>query len=246
LLRRRYPASSLLRASPPPRTAEPAPRGVLVAGHAPTPPGLPVFRVTSSCRHAVATTPVGSQGIHRSVFRLSAGGTRPRDSSLRRQITGSAPTLRISRLAQRSLLLRPVDSLTPQGSFFLKCFSPIRYLLEPPQALPAGTTSRRAGFAPAGNNTTFHGTQFDFRHENPGMQISGKSAIVLGVTVKPRKGTFFDTDRDSGCRTSSSSSVHRKRTPVDRSCEAPRRIDCGPFCRRPRYLDEAFTMKATK
>ncbi len=155
MLRRRYPASSLLRASPPPRTVEPAPRGVLVAGHAPTPPGLPVFRVTSSCRHAVATTPVGSQGIHRSVFRLSAGGTRPRDSSLRRQITGSAPTLRISRLAQRSLLLRPVDSLTPQGSFFLKCFSPIRYLLEPPQALPTGATSRRAGFAPAGNNTTF-------------------------------------------------------------------------------------------
>ena len=59
-------------------------------------------------------------------FRLSAGGTRPRDSSLRRQMTGSAPTLRISRLAQRSLLLRPVDSLTPQGRFFLQCFSPIR------------------------------------------------------------------------------------------------------------------------
>ena len=140
-----------------------------------------MFRVTSSCRHAVATTPVGSQGIHRSVFRLSAGGTRPHDSSLRRQITGSAPTLRISRLAQRSLLLRPVDSLTPQGSFFLKCFSPIRYLLEPPQVLPTGATSRRAGFAPAGNNTTFHGTQFDFRHENPGMRSSGNSAIVLGA-----------------------------------------------------------------
>ena len=47
LLHRRYPALSLLRASPPPHTAEPAPRGVLVAGHAPALPGLPVFRVVS-------------------------------------------------------------------------------------------------------------------------------------------------------------------------------------------------------
>src|SRR5271165_1810753 len=39
------------------------------------------------------------------------------------------------------------------------CFSPIRYLLEPLQVLPVGATSYRAGFAPARNNTPFHGTR---------------------------------------------------------------------------------------
>ncbi len=38
------------------------------------------------------------------------------------------------------------------------CFSPIRYLLEPLQLLPVGATSYRTGFAPARNNTPFHGT----------------------------------------------------------------------------------------
>ena len=41
------------------------------------------------------------------------------------------------------------------------CFSPIRYLLEPLQVLPVGATSYRAGFAPARNNTPFHGTLTD-------------------------------------------------------------------------------------
>jgi len=86
---------------------------------------------------------------------LPAGGIRPRDGGLRRFSSGSAPALPVSRLAQRSLTLRPVDSLTPQGSLFLRCFSPIRYLLEPPQVLPAGATSRRAGFAPARIDTSF-------------------------------------------------------------------------------------------
>ena len=51
--------------------------------------------------------------------------------------------------------VRPACSLTSQGSLFLKCFSPIRYLLEPPQVLPAGATSCRAGFAPARINKPF-------------------------------------------------------------------------------------------
>ena len=83
------------------------------------------------------------------------GGTPPHDGGLRRYSSGSAPTSPVSRLARRSLTLRPVCSLTPRGSLFLRCFSPIRYLLEPPQVLPAGATRCRAGFAPAGNNTPF-------------------------------------------------------------------------------------------
>jgi hypothetical protein len=64
----------------------------------------------------------------------------PEDFGLPRFSVGSAPTLPVSRPAQRSLTLRPACSLTPRGGFLLKCFSPIRYLFEPLQVLPAGAT----------------------------------------------------------------------------------------------------------
>ncbi len=51
---------------------------------------------------------------------------------------GSALTLLVSRIAQRLLTLWPACSLTPYRSLFQECFSPIRYLLEPPRVLPAG------------------------------------------------------------------------------------------------------------
>ena len=64
--------------------------------------GLP-----SACRHAVATTPAGSR-----MARRSAGLTRlvHHDVSLPRLWSGSAPALLFSRLARRSLALRPVCS----------------------------------------------------------------------------------------------------------------------------------------
>src|SRR5262249_47497627 len=68
---------------------------------------------------------------------------------------GSAPALRVSRSARRSLTLWPACSLTPLRGRFLECFSPSRCLLEPLQVLPAGATSLRAGVAPARNNTPF-------------------------------------------------------------------------------------------
>src|SRR5688572_28734782 len=46
-LHRHYPASTVLRACPPPQTAEPAPHGVLVESHDLSPLGLPVFRRSS-------------------------------------------------------------------------------------------------------------------------------------------------------------------------------------------------------
>jgi hypothetical protein len=60
LLHRHYPASTLVRACPPPQVARPVPRGRPVGSHALPPPG--VSRVVSDplCRHAVAITPVGS------------------------------------------------------------------------------------------------------------------------------------------------------------------------------------------
>ena len=57
-LHRRYPASSVLRASPPPQTARPVPRGRPVAVTRLSPLGFPVLRPISLCRHAVAITPV--------------------------------------------------------------------------------------------------------------------------------------------------------------------------------------------
>jgi hypothetical protein len=51
--------------------------------------------------------------------------------------------------------LWPACLLTPQGSLFPECFSPIRYLLEPLQVLPVGATSYGAGFAPAGIDMPF-------------------------------------------------------------------------------------------
>ena len=56
-LHRHYPASTVVRACPPPHTAEPAPHGVLVESHDLSPLGLPVFRSISSSRHADAITP---------------------------------------------------------------------------------------------------------------------------------------------------------------------------------------------
>ena len=59
---------SLVRASPSPHTAWPAPHGGPVDGHAPPPRGLPVLRRISSCPHAVVNTPAGPrEGVARHV-----------------------------------------------------------------------------------------------------------------------------------------------------------------------------------
>src|SRR5262245_13577455 len=86
--------------------------------------------------------------------RVARGST---SGGLPHRSRGSAPALRVSRFARRSLALWPAGSLTPRGSRFLECFSPSRYLLEPLQVLPVGATSYRTGFAPARINTPLHG-----------------------------------------------------------------------------------------
>ena len=67
-LDRSYPASTVLRACPPPQTTRPVPRGSPVGSRDLPSQGLPVLPVVTSFMHAVATTPVGSQGIRRSVL----------------------------------------------------------------------------------------------------------------------------------------------------------------------------------
>jgi hypothetical protein len=105
--------------------------------------------VDSSFTHAIAHTPVGPVESCRSFFIRSTSGGLPCRSCR------SAPPLTVSRIARRSLTLWPACLLTPQGSLFQECVSPIRYLLEPLRVLPVGATSDRAGFAPAGINTPF-------------------------------------------------------------------------------------------
>ena len=77
------------------------------------------------------------------------GGNQPVRSSLASQpvgglplITGgSASALSVSRPARRSLAFRPAWSLSrPRRPFSPECFSPCRYLHEPPWPLPAGAT----------------------------------------------------------------------------------------------------------
>jgi hypothetical protein len=129
-----------------PSAARPVPRGRPV-GNAIVPPlGLPVLPVDSPCTHAIATTPAGP--VER-VARCSTSGGLPHRSGR------SAPALRVSRSARRSLTLWPACSLTPERGHFPECFSPSRYLLEPLQVLPVGATSYRAGFAPARIDTPF-------------------------------------------------------------------------------------------
>jgi hypothetical protein len=57
-LGRNYPASTVLRAYPPPRAARPIPHGRPVEGHAPSPPGVSRVALISLYRHAVVITPV--------------------------------------------------------------------------------------------------------------------------------------------------------------------------------------------
>ena len=93
-LRRRYPASQVLRACPPPHSARTVPHGVPV-GVSPPPLGLPVLRRISLYIHAVASTPAGP--LDARVAGFSNDGGLPRLSG------GSAPALAFSRPAQRSL-----------------------------------------------------------------------------------------------------------------------------------------------
>jgi len=67
----------------------------------------------------------------------------------------SAPALRVSRIARRSLTLWPACSLTPQREPSPGVLQSTCYLREPLQVLPVGATSYRAGFAPARINMPF-------------------------------------------------------------------------------------------
>src|SRR5215217_9560532 len=100
-LHRHYPASTVLRASPPPQGARPIPRGLPV-GHPRPRPGA--SRV--ACAFLVYMLPP--------LPRCSAWAysllIHPAVSAFPERVVGSACTSSFSRLAQRSLTLRPAHS----------------------------------------------------------------------------------------------------------------------------------------
>ena len=92
-LHRNYPASPVLRASPPPRR----PRLTLTGSRltrATPPAGLPVLPLSPSYPHAIANTPAEPDGAR--VARFPSAGSLPRI------LGGSASALPVSRPAQRS------------------------------------------------------------------------------------------------------------------------------------------------
>ena len=102
-LHRRYPASPVLRASPPPRRPRLTLAGSRLARATP-PAGLPVLPLSPSYPHAIANTPAETDGAR--VARFPSAGSLPRF------LGGSASALPVSRPAQRSLTLRPAGSLS--------------------------------------------------------------------------------------------------------------------------------------
>ena len=131
-LHRHCPASSVLRASPPPSSARPYRHRPPVGRPRPR-HGLPVARALSlctCCRHYPGT---------------AAGGTalliRPAISTFPEDVIGSAYASSFSRLAQRSLALRPAHSRCHQ---FVARYPKASDISSPPcllQLLPAGAVA---------------------------------------------------------------------------------------------------------
>jgi hypothetical protein len=191
-LSRRYPASLVLRACPPPHRGPACPSRASGWGTAP-PLGFPVLRSISSCRHAVAITPVGPQ----------TGSLRSPevcDSGLPHPFAGSAPTLAVSRPAQRSRVLRPTCSRHRLSGTLHRRLRRVRYLprrsdcyrLE--RKLPGGidpTEDRRLCTAHKGDSVLY-GSKRAIKYAVPfsAPQVfliaSADRTLIFGVLAFPR------------------------------------------------------------
>ena len=140
-LHRHYPASLVLRTSPPPCRPNLTLAGCRLARATP-PAGLPVLRPIPSSIHATANTPAEPVGAR--VARFPTAGSLPRFNG------GSASALCVSRPARRLLALWPVWLLSrPRRPFVIGV---LQTMLLPPPSAPIATDwsdSCRAGFAPA-------------------------------------------------------------------------------------------------
>ena len=139
-LHRHYPASPVLRACPPPRTAQPGPRGLPVGGFDPPRRGLPVLH-TPPLPHMPSSLPRRNRWMH---------------ISLASPTTAAFPHLRPGRLPHytfRGLLnvhcaLRPMGSPScPRQPSTPECFS--RFVTSTTAPIATGWSDPcRVGFAP--------------------------------------------------------------------------------------------------
>jgi hypothetical protein len=125
LLRRHYPASSLIRACPSPQAARSVPRGLPVGRHERPPPGASRVALglrVPACRRQY---PGGTTGSRRFT---GCDPQFPSDGGLPRYVGGSAPTSFLSGPARRSLALRPARSPGRRGDPLSRRLRRFRYL----------------------------------------------------------------------------------------------------------------------
>jgi hypothetical protein len=141
-LRRHYPVSSVLRASPSPQTARPGSHELPVDRHSDHRWGFPccVWSPLSACRRQY---PGRTDGLVRS--------SSPIDFGLPSIRGGSAPASPVSGPAQRSLLLRPTNSPSRQSDPLHRRLQQLRYLHYCSDCYRVERTSSRAGLSPAVN-----------------------------------------------------------------------------------------------
>jgi hypothetical protein len=147
-----YPASSVLRASPPSHTARPGSRELPVDRDCDHRGGFPCRLSGPLCLHAVANTPAGLMELVRSYCPINFGLTSIRG--------GSAPALPVSGPAQRSpavvtaymLAKSPSRPSTPEAPTALLPPPPLRLLPGGANQFPVGTFTR-------GGPVRFHGAR---------------------------------------------------------------------------------------
>jgi hypothetical protein len=158
------------------------------------PLGLPVLRPISLYRHAVAITPVGPQvGSSRSPETCGSGLPHP--------FAGSAPTLNVSRPAQRSLTLRPACSRSPQGTLSIRGFG--SFVTSAAAPIATGWSDRcRVGITPTEDRRlcTAHkgpllGSQEQFEAEQEaqiGSRLIGRliKGLIMGGLTEASQGTM--------------------------------------------------------
>ena len=164
-LHRHYPASLVLRTSPPPCRPNLTLAGCRLARATP-PAGLPVLRPIPSSIHATANTPAEPVGAR--VARFPTAGSLPRFNG------GSASALCVSRPARRLLALWPVWLLSrPRRPFVIGV---LQTMLLPPPSAPIATDwsdSCRAGFAPA-EDWRLLTAHVEIQHKDPFLSGPGR------------------------------------------------------------------------
>src|SRR5512132_1308744 len=141
-LHRHYPASSVVRTRPPPQAARSGPHGPPVAGRTRTTWGFPCC-VGSPCTDMPSpNTPVGP------LVHIASRGYAPQfpsDGGLPRFRGGSAPTLRLSRPARRSLHVTACLLAESPWRPFASKASAVSLPPPPLRLLPAGATKLPGG-----------------------------------------------------------------------------------------------------